>query len=80
MKLTLEELEAMRTEAYQDLKELEGEYIGGNEIQQKILLQLKDINLTYKWNKDILKAKIAYIDALIIKLKNDPYSSGLIEW
>lgn len=73
MKVTKEELLELKNKTLQQLQDIENQYIGGNGIQQDILKRLKQINLTYKWDKDIYEARIAYINTLLKKIKADPY-------
>lgn len=73
MNVTREELLELKNKTLQQLQDLENQYVGGNDIQQVILKRLRQINLSYQWDKDIFEARIAYIDALLNKIKDDPY-------
>jgi hypothetical protein len=80
MKISKTDLLQKKQESLEELYRIEEQYVGENSIQQDVLMKIQQVNLTYKWDTEILKKRIAYIDALLEKIKNDPYLGNIIDY
>lgn len=62
--------------AKQEIQEMEDQYVGCTEAQQRTLDLLKKADQNYILSKKVLLAKIAYLEALLEKQKSDQMFGG----
>lgn len=69
--MTKQEIISQIKEAEDELQALENQYVGHTPAQQRTLDLLKNANISYRQEKEVLTSKIQYLKALLNKQKTD---------
>jgi len=69
--MTKQEIISQIKEAEDELQALENQYVGYTPAQQRTLDLLKNVNISYRQEKEVLTLKILYLKALLNKQETD---------
>ncbi len=77
--MTKQEIISQIKEAEDKLQALENQYVGHTPAQQRTLDLLKNANISYQQEKEVLTLKIQYLEALLNKQEMDEIRSQYIK-